>query len=349
MGLFSRFKNKDNASERSDGGEFRSRAELDSIDTRQRGKKDREQPARRSSRTQDDPLLPEKKRARRRLIGAAALALAAAVVLPMVLDTEPKPVADDVQIRIPSKDKAPELVAEPVTPSKARPLPETDEPEEIIEPAPPLKSAEKKTTAPLADNKPATSTLVAQNDVKPVIADKPKSAEPATRAEPKPERKPETRQETRTEPKPERKPEPKPEPKPEVKQEAKAVKADPAKAERKPDNHPEKKDETKAAQKRVSDDETARAMAILEGKSAPAKPAASKVTMQVAALASQEKVDELQAKLRSAGVASYTQKVSTSQGDKIRVRVGPFSSQEEADRVKAKLSGLGLNATVIPN
>ncbi|WP_374516950.1 SPOR domain-containing protein [Undibacterium squillarum] len=349
MGLFSRFKNKDNASERSDGGEFRSRAELDSIDTRQRGKKDREQPARRSSRTQDDPLLPEKKRARRRLIGAAALALAAAVVLPMVLDTEPKPVADDVQIRIPSKDKAPELVAEPVTPSKARPLPETDEPEEIIEPAPPLKSAEKKATAPLADNKPATSTLVAQNDVKAVVADKPKSAELATRAEPKPERKPETRQETRTEPKPERKPEPKPEPKPEVKQEAKAAKAEPAKAERKPDNHPEKKDETKVAQKRASDDETARAMAILEGKSAPAKPVASKVTMQVAALASQEKVDELQAKLRSAGVASYTQKVSTSQGDKIRVRVGPFSSQEEADRVKAKLSGLGLNATVIPN
>lgn len=346
MGLFSRLKNKDNASERSDDREFRSRAELDSLDTRQRGKKDREQPARRS-RTSDDPLLPEKKRARRRLIGAAALALAAAVVLPMVLDTEPKPVADDVQIRIPSKDKAPELVAEPVAPSKSRPLPETDEPEEIIEPAPPVRSAEKKAATP-ADNRPATSTLVAQNDVKPVVVDKPRTPEPVAKAEPKPERKPEPKQETRTEPKPERKPEAKPEPKPEVKQEVKTAKAEPAKAERKPD-HPEKKDEPKSAQKRASDDETARAMAILEGKSAPAKPAASKVTMQVAALASQEKVDELQAKLRSAGVASYTQKVSTSQGDKIRVRVGPFSSQEEADRVKAKLSGLGLNATVIPN
>jgi DedD protein len=64
--------------------------------------------------------------------------------------------------------------------------------------------------------------------------------------------------------------------------------------------------------KRASDDETARAMAILEGKSAPAKPAASKVTMQVAALASQEKVDELQAKLRSAGVSSYTESVDQS-------------------------------------
>lgn len=46
-----------------------------------------------------------KKRARRRLIGAAALALLAAVVLPMVMDHEPAPPLRDIQVRIPSPDE----------------------------------------------------------------------------------------------------------------------------------------------------------------------------------------------------------------------------------------------------
>ena len=41
----------------------------------------------RRSRSGGDPMLPEKKRARRRLVGAIALALAAAVGLPMLLDS----------------------------------------------------------------------------------------------------------------------------------------------------------------------------------------------------------------------------------------------------------------------
>ena len=70
-----------------------------------------------------DPVLPEKKRARRRLVGAIALALAAAVGLPMLLDSEPKPLADDIAIHIPSKEKAAPLPvpAEPGPSSSAEP------------------------------------------------------------------------------------------------------------------------------------------------------------------------------------------------------------------------------------
>ncbi|WP_250466486.1 SPOR domain-containing protein [Caballeronia sp. GAFFF2] len=50
-----------------------------------------------------DPTLPEKQRARRRLVGAIALVLAAVIVLPMVLDSRPKPVTDDISIDIPSR------------------------------------------------------------------------------------------------------------------------------------------------------------------------------------------------------------------------------------------------------
>ncbi|WP_414447916.1 SPOR domain-containing protein [Burkholderia sp. 22PA0099] len=50
-----------------------------------------------------DPTLPEKQRARRRLVGAIALVVAAVIVLPMVLDAHPKPVTSDIAIDIPNK------------------------------------------------------------------------------------------------------------------------------------------------------------------------------------------------------------------------------------------------------
>lgn len=50
-----------------------------------------------------------RRRARRRLIGAALLVLVGVVVLPLFLDTAPRPVAVDIPIDIPSKEKAPPL------------------------------------------------------------------------------------------------------------------------------------------------------------------------------------------------------------------------------------------------
>lgn len=51
-----------------------------------------------------------KSRARRRLIGAIALTLAVVVILPMVLDSEPKITGQDIELRIPAADKAGEFV-----------------------------------------------------------------------------------------------------------------------------------------------------------------------------------------------------------------------------------------------
>ena len=55
-------------------------------------------------------------RARRRLIGAAALLLTAAIVVPMLLDPEPKPTADNIAIDIPSEKTpfTPRLTLPPV-------------------------------------------------------------------------------------------------------------------------------------------------------------------------------------------------------------------------------------------
>jgi DedD protein len=51
-----------------------------------------------------DPALPQKKRARHRLIGAIALCMLAAIVVPLLLDAEPTRPTSDVAIVIPSRD-----------------------------------------------------------------------------------------------------------------------------------------------------------------------------------------------------------------------------------------------------
>jgi DedD protein len=64
-----------------------------------------------------------RKRARRRLVGAIAIVLLAVIFLPMVLDSEPRPVTQDVVIQIPSQNQG-QFVSKivPVTPeTKAAP------------------------------------------------------------------------------------------------------------------------------------------------------------------------------------------------------------------------------------
>ncbi|WP_442808171.1 SPOR domain-containing protein [Trinickia soli] len=93
-----------------------------------------ERRGRRKERTGDvdamllDPTLPEKQRARRRLVGAIALVVAAVVVLPMVLDSHPKPVTNDIAIDIPNRpatvpsrasDDNPENTQDGIAPDRA--------------------------------------------------------------------------------------------------------------------------------------------------------------------------------------------------------------------------------------
>ena len=57
-----------------------------------------------------------KKRARRRLVGAVAFASVVAVVLPMVMDHQPRQVVNEVEIRIPGQDEKPFAPKFAVTP-----------------------------------------------------------------------------------------------------------------------------------------------------------------------------------------------------------------------------------------
>jgi DedD protein len=108
----------------------------------------------------NDANLQLKKRARRRLVGAIAFAGLAAVVLPMVMDEEPKQQIQDVQIRIPGQDQTPfnPKVAKPATPAVVSEKAETpekttvlQEPPRVAEPAevPVAKPADKATDKPV--------------------------------------------------------------------------------------------------------------------------------------------------------------------------------------------------------
>jgi DedD protein len=304
MGLFSFFGKNKQGRAAEDSGRFYSKDDDAALGERARSKRASSAGAvagsTRGRGTGNDPLLPEKKRARRRLVGAIALALAAAVGLPMLLDSQPKPPAGDIAIQIPSKDKA-------------APLPAPSEPV---------------AQAPVRDKTVALEDSVDKGEE--VL-----QAPPAVKPEPKVERKPEPKAEA----KPEHKPEPKPEHKADSKLEHKlADKSDKADKPAKP----------KSEDKPAKPHDDVRAMAILEGKAAekaekPAEASSQRFVLQVAALSSQEKAAELQAKLRGAGISSHTEKA----GDLVKVKIGPLS-REEAEKVRAKLGRIGLSGFQTP-
>ena len=98
-----------------------------------------------------------RKRARRRLMGAIVLVAAVAVILPMVLDSEPKPTSQEINIQIPSPDaKGFTSKVVPVAPppgkgeSKAadKPAAKAAETPEAKAPEPPLEVAAAEKSAP---------------------------------------------------------------------------------------------------------------------------------------------------------------------------------------------------------
>ena len=99
-----------------------------------------------------DANLQLKKRARRRLVGAVAFAGLAAVVLPMVMDEEPKQQVQDVQIRIPGQDQTP-FNPKVVKPPSTNEKPVVPEKAEAVPVIPPVTAAAKQDEVPVS--KPA--------------------------------------------------------------------------------------------------------------------------------------------------------------------------------------------------
>lgn len=232
-------------------------------------------------------------RARRRLAGAVALVLAAVIILPMVLDSQPVPVADNIPIRVPERN----------TPFQ----PQVSEPQATAPATPGADTPGAAPTDPAAVPTPPPVTSVPPVAVAPTT---PQAAQvtPPPATPPKPEAKP--------------KPEPKPEPKPAT---------------------PPKPD--------ARSDDGARALALLEGRSAPAaaapapKPAAKgNFVLQIAAYTTSEDAQSRRTKLHQAGVTNaFVEQASIGGKQQYRLRVGPFPSREAAQAAQARLRTLGYD------
>jgi DedD protein len=251
----------------------------------------RERRTPREAGTEADPALALRVRARRRLIGAAALLLAAVIVVPMVLDPAPRPVPDTVPIDIPSEK----------TPFSPRlPLPT------VPDPAPPPAVETAGAAKPTADAKAPAGD---------------RGAAP-------------TGGET-----------------PSDKHSEKAAERPADRTASKAADTPAEKSAAKPAADAAQLAEAQRARDILEGKSAsPASTktaAAGKFYVQAAAPRSEQAAGELAAKLKKAGLPSFTERVQASDGTRWRVRVGPYATRQEAERARVKLRELGTGADLI--
>ena len=102
--------------------------------------------------TDDEDKL--KRQARRRLIGAVALTTAIVVILPMVLENEPKPVGQDIELRIPDKDKVAAFVPRIDLQPASAPVSAVSAPAPEEAPAPAIVS-QPVPAATVSDNPPA--------------------------------------------------------------------------------------------------------------------------------------------------------------------------------------------------
>jgi DedD protein len=257
-----------------------------------------------------DPALPQKKRARHRLIGAVTVCLVAATVVPMLLEPEPARKSPELNVVIPPRD----------TPVPTRGV----------------------DSRPEAGRKPESASGTRLPDaslaeVVPVVP-KPMTAKPV---EPRSDsgRAPEAKRDSGKSEGDRAKVEP---------AKGSTAKVDAPKADA-PKADAQRADASKADASKADAPKSAASKAE-GGKGSASKSSditAGRYAVQVGAFSSQASASAAVDKVRETGVKVYTETVKTERGERIRVRVGPFASREAAEDAREKLKAAGLNAALI--
>jgi len=259
-----------------------------------------------------DPQLDDlRRRARRRLIGAIVLALAAAVLVPLLLESDPKPLGEDVAVKIPpiSEGKFAAKVgekrkgAEPASAAEAK-----------VEAAPPVA---------------ATATEAAKDVAKDAVkapTETPKESATAVPATPMAKSLASAEQRVLAPP-------------------AKAVPA-PAPTPAKAAAPPAAKDVVPApAPKSVELAPKAAEPRAAEPRAAEADKSTGHA-VKLAAFTDDKGANALAAKLKRSGYPAYTEPYDTSRGKLWRVRVGPYPSRDAAEDARAKLKAEGQSGFI---
>jgi DedD protein len=292
-----------------------------------------------------------RKRARRRLVGAVVLALAAAVVLPMFLESDPKPLGPDVQIQIPAIDDAKfQNRLTPAGTSKAPAADKTAQPAPTEPPGAPRGTADTGIVAPPATSSAATDSPAARTDAPasvpvPAVASKTgetkPAAPPASAAVASPSATPVKRVAAPANPRAATPPATAPA--------RKSAALPPA-----PEQAPEPAPAPAASLPAFSLTATAPPFGAAPASDPkPAPPVAPPVAegqfvVQLGAFVDTAVARDLAAKAGEQGFAVFLEPVTTKSGQVQRVRVGPFATRGEADAAAAKLKGAGFIAVARP-
>ena len=333
-----------------------------------------------------DPQLQLKKRARRRLVGAVAFAGLAAVVLPMVMDEEPKQQVQDVQIRIPGQDQVPfkpkELAAKATSATSeaaVKSVPDGeqqngaaggDAPPKVAAPAAKVAAV----AVPKAGDKPAEKKVAKPAEIPPEKAAEKKVVKPVEKvpekaAEKKSTKLPETLPEKAVEKKTAKPPEALPEKaaekevgkpvdrvpekpldkkveKPAEKVVEKAAEKAPVKKVDKPAEKSPESSSDDAGKPAVEEAPHSAAPPTSKSSEAPQAKSGGQQVIVIGAFTNPENVKQLQGKISSAGVNTYTEVLDSPDGKKTRVRAGPFPNREAADKALEKLKRIGVSGVV---
>lgn len=277
-----------------------------------------------------------RKRARRRLIGAIALTTLVVVTLPMVLDSEPRPIGDDIAVQIPSPNSGPYAPkGQPDAPRAAVPATASGTVGSPPAPAPaPGDMPPAAAPAPVRPVAPASATPADQK-IEVAGALRPPSDAGAAAAAADARNAAEMAAAAR----------------------ASAARVAEAKAA-----------ETKAAESKAAESKAAEsraapaARAPAEAKPAPAKAAEAKAgdtkaatgdadaksfVIQLGAFSEANRARDRHAQLVNAGVKSYTEVIKTPTGDKTRVRAGPFPNRDAAEKANERLKTLGMTDGIV--
>jgi DedD protein len=254
-----------------------------------------------------DPALPQKKRARHRLIGAVALCLAAAIVVPLLLDSEPTRPSSDVAIVVPSRDTPlPARAAEAGVRSAVEPAGKGAEPKGSD-----VKGAEAKgTDTKSADMKGADAKATDAKGADAKGADTKGTDAKATETKGTDAKAADTKAADAKA------------------TDAKATDTKSAKAE-------PRKDPAKDEIGQLADAAQARAKGD------------GRYLLQVGAYANETGAATVVDRVKANGLPAFTEKIKTDRGDRVRVRVGPFSSRDAAEQARGQLQAAGVQSALI--
>jgi len=258
-------------------------------------------------------------RARRRLVGALVLVLAAIVIVPMLLDSTPAPKQANAPLAVPAVIPPASSRGGAATGSGLQPSDGTSGAATT-----PDASANAGDTGTMAQGGAMQAPGSAAEPSAPA-AGQPDSNPPAAKPEPPVARSEPSRPEAPARPESHAPARPKPEARPEPRHEAR----------NKGDSEPRT-------------DDGSVAIALLEGrkpgKSAPAPSARGNFVLQIAAYTSDKDAQSRRERLAAAGVTNAYVESGTANGKPTyRLRVGPFPTRDAAQAAQARLRALGYD------